>query len=245
MTITQDFFIDVLCSIDSSFAGHLMTSDRGLINTIQQLNDVRMYDYYSYIPLNTANRNALIIQVREFNSEKHISLFEIFKDNHLVFISCDGFEKGVISSIIPLSENFITKFVKTKICRVSDKMTITQDFFISVLYAVDNNLLCSLETSDEELINTIQQLNNIKIYDSYSADILLNKENKDALISHILASNTVEYISYFEIKKENLTLFVAYDGFEIGIISSSVSLSENFIAKFVDTKLCGIRDILC
>jgi hypothetical protein len=243
MAITQDFFTNVMQAVDNDFSCYLMTSDGRLINVIKQLKDVRINNHYYDILLSAENKNILITQILTFNLEKHISRFEIFKNNHLVFISYDGFKKGVISSIIPLSEDFIAKFVKTKICWIADKMTITQDFFISVLRMVDNNLFCSLETSDEELINTIQQLNNVEVYDCYSADILLNMENKNALIAHILAFNTAECISYFEIKKENTPLFVAYDGFEIGIISSSVSLSEEFIAKFVNT-LCGIKYVL-
>ncbi len=245
MTIAQDFFISVIQVVNNNFLCRLKTSDSKLINIIKQLSDVRINDYCFDILLSAENKNALITYVFECDSEKHISHFEIFKDNHLVFMSHDGFEKGVISSIIPLSENFITKFVNTKICNVTaDKMTITQDFFISVLHAVDNNFWGSLETSDEELINTIKQLNNVKVYDSYSANILLNTKNKNALIAHIFAFNTAEYISYFEIKKENTPIFVAYDGFEIGIISSSVSLSEEFINKFINTRLCGIKDVL-
>ena len=147
MTITQDFFRSVIQAVDNNFFCYLMTSDDRLINTIKQLNGTRMYDYYSDISLSTENKNVLISHVLTFNAEKHVSRFEIFKDNHLVFISYNGFEKGLISSIIPLSEDFIDKFVKTKICRVADKMTITQDFFISTLFLFkENNLYCKLQS---------------------------------------------------------------------------------------------------
>ncbi|MDR3246020.1 MAG: hypothetical protein LBT50_06260 [Prevotellaceae bacterium] len=121
-------------------------------------------------------------------------------------------------------------------------MTTTQDFFINILQLVDNNLKCSLQTSDNSLINVIKQMKNVKIYDSDSVDILLNLENKQSLINHIIAYNSEEFIYHFEILRNNEIIFISHDGFEIATISSNVQLSEDFITKFVDTGTCIIVD---
>jgi len=99
-----------------------MTSDRRLTNAVKQLKDARMYDYYSYIPLSAENKNKLISHVLAFNSEKHISRFEIFKDNNIIFVAYDGFEIAEIASEIQLSESFIEKYVRTDLCIVLEKV---------------------------------------------------------------------------------------------------------------------------
>ena len=230
-------------AVNNNFSCHLMTSDGRLINIIKQLKDVRMNDYYFDILLNTENKNALITHALAFNSGKHISRFEIFKDYyHLVFISYNGFKRGVASSIIPLSEDFVAKFVKTKICEVVGKITITQSFLIDALNLIeDEYVYCELQTNYDELIASIKQMDNAEVIDDYSAYFPLNKKNRKLLIDNVIQYYSEEYIHHFAIQKENIPLFTAHDGFEIGIISSSVSLSEDFIAKFVNTELCGIK----
>ena len=240
MTITQDFFISVMQAVDNNYSCHLMTSDSRLINIIRQLKDVRINDYYFDILLNTENKNTLIAHALAFNSEKHISYFEIFRDNHLVFISYDGFEKGVISSIIPLSEDFIARFVKTSMCEVVGKITITQSFLIDTLNLIeDEDVYCELQTSYDELIASIKQMDNAEVIDNYSAYFPLNKKNRKLLIDNVIQYYSEEYIHHFAIQKENTSLFTAHDGFEIGLISSRVSLSEEFVARFVNT-LCSV-----
>jgi len=239
MTITQEFFISVMQAVDNNFSCNLMTSDDRLINTIKQLNDTRIYDYYSDISLSTENKDALISHVLAFNSERHISRFEIFNDNHLVFISYNGFEKGVISSIIPLSEDFIDKFVKTKMCRVTDKMTITQNFFIDVLNLInEENLYCESQSSDDNLIKAIQRFDKAVVIGNYSAYFTLNDDSKKILIDTVVQYHSEENMAYFEIKKEGIPLFLAYDGFEIAEIAGDFQFSDRFIEEYIRTDLC-------
>jgi hypothetical protein len=244
MTATQDFFTSILYAIDDSFYCHLQTSDNGLINTIQQLNGTKeMYNYFSYIPLNAENKNTLIRHVLAFNSEKHISRFAMFKDNHLVFISYDNFKKGVISSSIPLFEDFIAKFVNTKMCKMTNTKTITQDFFISVLSIfIENNLYCELQSSCNHLIKNIEQFDKSEVIGDYSACFLLNERSKKTLVDNVIQYHSEEHTNYFEIKDNDKPLFIAYDGFEIAQIVSEIQLSKDFIEKYVKTDLCGVVD---
>jgi len=243
MTITQDFFVNVLHAIGDNSCCYLQTSDNRLINTIQQLSNTRMSDHYSDILLNTKNKNALITHVIALGSEVYISRFEILKENQLVFISHDGFKKGVISSSIPLSEEFIVKFVNTKMCVVTDTMTITQDFLISTLTLFKgDNFYCELQSDYNSLIASIRQMEASKIIGDYSASFFLNETNRQILIDNVIRYNSEKYMHHFEIKRENTPLFCSHDGFEIAEIASEIYLPEAFIAKYVRTELCVVWD---
>jgi len=246
MTVTQEFFINVLYVIEGNSFCYLQTSDLGLIDTIQQLHGTtKMYNYFFYIPLNAENKNTLITHVLAFNSERHISRFVMFKDNHRIFISYDGFKKGVISSMsgVLLPECFIAKFVQTKICNLVKKRSITQDFFINVLCLFKgDNIYCDFQSSDNNLINNIQQFNKAVIIGNYSAYFPLNRASKKILVDNVIKYNSEEYMHHFAIQRENITLFVAHDGFEIAQIISEIQLPKDFIEKYVKTNLCGIVD---
>jgi len=120
-------------------------------------------------------------------------------------------------------------------------MTITQDFFISILQLVDDDLLCSIQTSDENLMHAMNQMKNVKII-GWSADIILSMENKRLLIKHVMSFNTEERINYFLILKDDKIIFISYDGFEIGTIASSITLPDIFISKFVKTGICWVAE---
>ena len=120
-------------------------------------------------------------------------------------------------------------------------MKTTQDFFISVLQLVNDNLICSLQTSDNNLIDVIKHMKNAKIY-GWSADIVLSTENKRLLIKQVLLFNSEEKINYFEISKDDNIIFISYDGFEIGSITSGIVLPDIFISKFVTTGMCCVSE---
>ncbi len=123
-------------------------------------------------------------------------------------------------------------------------MAIEKDFFVSVLEMVDDGLMCSLQTYDDDLNAIIDKIKGSKIY-SWADTFILDSANKNILIEYATDNeDSIAQIYYFEIKKGDDIVFVAYDGFEIGMISSCMKLTEKFVKNFVETDLCGIVDTI-
>jgi hypothetical protein len=122
-------------------------------------------------------------------------------------------------------------------------MTITQNFFIDVLKLfIKDNLYCDLQSSCDNLIKSIKQFDKAVVIGDYSAYFPLNETNKKILIDNIMLYHSEEYMHHFEIKENDRPLFMAHDGFEIAEIVSEITLSENFIEKYVRTNLCIVWD---
>lgn len=243
MTITQDFLISLLHEINNNFSCYLMTSNSKLIDAIQRLRDVRIYNQCSDILLNTENKNEIIKHVLAFNSEENISHFELFIDDMFVFMSHDGFKINVISPIIPLSKEFVAKFVDSKMCTVINTKTITQDFFISVLHLFKKDgLFCEFQSMYDNLLNAVREIDGAIVKDSYSAYFPFNDESRSVLIDSSLKHNSEMYIHHFEILEDNKIVFISHDEFEVGTISSSIFLPEIFISKFVKTDICWVAE---
>jgi hypothetical protein len=119
-------------------------------------------------------------------------------------------------------------------------MTETQKFFTAVLDLVPINSSCEIRTSNEELIKTISSLENSVVTNNYECNFLLTEHNKKILLISVREYHLEEYMHSFEVDYDGKTIFVAFDGFEIGTISSSINLPVNFIDDFVHAGICTI-----
>jgi hypothetical protein len=122
-------------------------------------------------------------------------------------------------------------------------MTLTQNFFTDVLTLVKgDNLYCELQSSDDNLMKTVKEIDGADVVGDYSATFPLNEKAKKMLIDNIMLYNSEEDIHRFEIQSDGRLLFIAYDGFEIANIVSDIQLPENFIRKYLNMDLCYVVD---
>jgi len=130
MTITQDFFVNVLTLFkENNFYCEFQSGYDHLMKGIKQCDNVMIVeDYSAYFPLNEKNKKILIENVLKYHSEKYMNYFEIKSSENIpLFCSYDSFEIAEIASEIQLSENFIEKYVKTELCIVLDKIIYPHD----------------------------------------------------------------------------------------------------------------------
>jgi len=124
MTITQNFFIDVLNTIKKEgLFCKVQSSDDELINAIKKDDSVIIEDDYSaYFPLNDKTKKILIDTIIRYHSEEYIHYFEIKEDDKPLFVAYDGFEIADIVAEFQFSENFIEQYVRTGLCIVLEKI---------------------------------------------------------------------------------------------------------------------------
>jgi hypothetical protein len=124
MTITQNFFIDVLNTIKKDgLSCEFQSIDDNLIEAIQRFDKAVIIDNYSaHFPLNEDSRRILIDIVTRYHSEKYIHYFEIKEEDKPLFVAYDGFEIAQIVADFQFSEHFIEQYIKTNLCIVLEKI---------------------------------------------------------------------------------------------------------------------------
>lgn len=119
-------------------------------------------------------------------------------------------------------------------------MTETQSFIIDILSIVPDNTNCFIQSPSMENMELLDLLQPSDY--NYYKKIILTKEIKRKLNSIFSLNNIESTIQSMEIQHNNLLIFQAYDGMEIGIISKQISIPDWFIDKYIKTGMCIISN---
>jgi hypothetical protein len=117
-------------------------------------------------------------------------------------------------------------------------MTDSQSFTIDILKIVPNDSVCYIQAPSLEEPQIEDFIKPSEF--AYYKQIELNPDNKK-LLTNLIISNKIEiYFQTMEIKQNNLRIFIAYDGMEIGEISVKLLIPYWFKLKYIDSKVCAV-----
>jgi hypothetical protein len=112
--------------------------------------------------------------------------------------------------------------------------------FESVIKIMPTNAVFYIESPHEEFINAIAGITFIQA--GLYIEITLTEENKHILLG-ITTESFHEYIQSAKIKYKGELMFEAYDGFEYGILSKKVNVSNSILKGLIDQGNCGVSSI--
>jgi hypothetical protein len=115
-------------------------------------------------------------------------------------------------------------------------MTDSQSFTIDTLKIVPDDSVCHIQAPSLEVAQILEVLEPSDF--QFYKQIKLTQSNKKLLIKLITSYDIVTYFHQLEIKQNNLRIFIAHDGMEIGEISKSIFIPDWFRIKYINTDIC-------
>ena len=124
-------------------------------------------------------------------------------------------------------------------------MTESQLFFIKTIGIMPLMSRCKIAWySNIYTQKVVDNIDGVLNEDGSQFTFFLTEENKRILKRASKEDHIELHIFYFEVNQDNIKLFVAYDAFEIGLISPLVKLPDGYVKEFIiDAQVCSITNI--
>jgi hypothetical protein len=119
MTETQSFLIDILKLIPEGAVCFIQAPSSDNSNLLKLMQPSK-FDYYTQVPLTSANKQQLIILVNDEHVEQEFQSIEIRLEDKIRFQAFDGMEIGTISKKLQLPVSFVQNYIRSGMCSVSD-----------------------------------------------------------------------------------------------------------------------------
>lgn len=111
-------------------------------------------------------------------------------------------------------------------------------FLINVFKILPEEIDCYIQAPSLEDVIILNMMSETEY--GYYKLIKINNLNKEMFINHLTAHPIIQYFQSIELKNNNETLFQAFDGVEIGILSKYIEIPEWFNEKYIKNGECII-----